>query len=167
MSRKAPASRQGGSNAPIIGGTFLRAGDIAAHLKNSDHLFIEVEERYVTRQAQADAIAGPMEGRYGVDVPTTIGVAPYVVTLPTFTEDYTHLLGAWGDDLDGWIGKSLAIWPQPVTERGPSGDVTKTYLRFRPAEEVLTAGPAQQPLPGAPPSTFKAVKPKAITTPQE
>lgn len=121
-------------------------------MKGQEHLIVQIEDRPVSKDAQAEGINGCREGKFGVDVPIHIGSVPYVATLPTFTEDYDHILEQWTDDMDTWTGKSLALWPQVVTERGPSGDAIKTYLRFRPAEEVIELPPTQEQLAGAPKS---------------
>lgn len=146
--RKAPTPKDKRDGASTrTGGTFLRASDLQALIpRNADALIVGIDLRPTTKENASGSILGPDVGRFGVDVPVTIAGVPYIVTLPDFTDDYRNLVAKWGEDLDKWAGRGLALWTHKVSEKTPSGDTDKHYLRFRPSEEVILEPTVQKDL---------------------
>lgn len=84
-------------------GAYIRAGDLSGPVVTT------IDRRPVSREDAG--ILGPKMGRFGLDIPVTVGFRRFIVTVPTWTGEYVALFRAFGRYLDAWVGKSIRLTP--------------------------------------------------------
>jgi len=73
-------------------------------------------------KAPAKIADEPSVGKYGIDVPLSIGSQPFVLTLNENGRDYKTVFDALGANSDDWVGASLTLGLREGTNK--DGDRT-------------------------------------------
>lgn len=110
-----------------VGGTFLTREKFPEVAEGAPVLHLEIDNRFVSREAQEAGQSGPRPGRFGIDIPVHHKGVAYLVTVPDYTEDYGGLLNEWGNEPANWCGQSVTIWLDEQTG----------YVRFAPTRIVV------------------------------